>query len=231
VQFVYIIAASILIGALLIAVTTLGLDTKRMLKLRGMRKELTRLQQALQEAQALHEAKVQEEQEIVTQVEEESSEVPVSGLASPEEISKSFEDTIEKDDFLEASKKRREEQEEEKDLVREGTDIRERVTGASDAKPSEQEVEAENEPKAGTEEGSFVNAEVEQEGELVEEAPGESEAEEVSVEAESKEIPAQAEPEDAPLETEPEETPVEAEIVEREIEEEEQEQRSDKRNV
>lgn len=206
VQFVYIIAASVLIGALLIAITTLGLDTKRMLKLRGMRKELKRLQQALQEAQSLHEVKIQEEQELVSQVEEESSELHVSPPASPEEISKSFEDTIEKDDFLETSKKRREEEESEKELHSEETDIRERVTGASDAEPTEQKVEVKVEP---------TEQEVEAEEESETEAEGESLGD------------AGSEQERSFLE----EAPVEAEIVEEKKEEEEQVQQSDKRNV
>jgi len=207
VQFMYIIAISALLGAALIAFTTLVLDTKRVLKVRSMSKELKRLQQALQEAQSLHEATVQEEQEIIAPVEEPSAEENAPTLASPEEINKSFEDAIEKDDFLDAAKKRREEEGMKDEPDDNPTDIRERVTGVSQVQTPE--------PSAD------VDADV-----PTEEEPA-PEREEETAEEELLEDAAPVEEKDTS-----EEPVVEAELVEEEkTEEDEQEQQPDERNV
>lgn len=164
VKFVYIIIGNFLLGlsvALIISFISLLLDTKRALKQKNMKKELKRLQQALQEAQALHKAAAKEEPETVSQIEEESPEMAVAPPASPEEISKSFDDTIEKGDFLDTSKKRRED-ESGKGFDSEETDIRERVTGTGDVGPvAEQEAEAEEE--AESEAGAEPETETEEE--------------------------------------------------------------------
>ena len=52
VEFMYIIAGSVLLGALVIALSTWVLDTKRKLKLRSVRKELKRLQEDLKETKS-----------------------------------------------------------------------------------------------------------------------------------------------------------------------------------
>ena len=74
VQFMYIIAGSILLGALVIAISTLILDTKRTLKVRSLRKELKRLQEALQHAPQYVVEKPDEEEQL-PDVEEEPVEV------------------------------------------------------------------------------------------------------------------------------------------------------------
>ncbi len=116
IQFIYIIAGSLLLGALIIAITTLGLDTKRALKIRSMRKELKQLQEALQTAQASlgTQQPIRAEQSPV--VEEEPVEIVDSSSATPEEITKSFEDTIQKSDFLDRTKQRYEEGQSEQDV-------------------------------------------------------------------------------------------------------------------
>ena len=103
VEFMYIIAGSVLIGALVIALSTWVLDTKRKLKLRNMRKELKRLEQALQEAKAS--LPQEEPAEDGSGEEEELSEFPDSTSASPEEITKSFEDAVQGKDFFQKSRK------------------------------------------------------------------------------------------------------------------------------
>ncbi|GAK61194.1 ABC-type Fe3+ transport system [Candidatus Vecturithrix granuli] len=103
VEFMYIIAGSILIGALVIAISTWVLDTRRKLKLRNMRKELKRLEQALQEAKA---SLPQEDvtQDISTSGEEPSDFVTPTS-PSPEEITRSFEDAVQEKDFFQKSRK------------------------------------------------------------------------------------------------------------------------------
>jgi hypothetical protein len=135
VQFMYIIAGSLLLGALIIAITTLGLDTKRVLKLRSMRKELKRLQEALQKAQTLPEIQKQEEEEQIPEVREEPLEFTESLSATPEDITKSFEDTIQKEEFLGRSKKRSEEEQTDRSIAESDGrskgdgEIRDRETG------------------------------------------------------------------------------------------------------
>ena len=103
VEFMYIIAGSILIGALVIAGSTWVLDTRRKLKLRNMRKELKRLEQALQEAKA---SLPQEDTvEDVSTTGEEPSEFAVPTSPSPEEITRSFEDAVQGKDFFQKSRK------------------------------------------------------------------------------------------------------------------------------
>lgn len=97
VQFMYIIAASILIGALVIAITTLGLDTQRTLKLRSMRKELKRLQSALQEAQTtLQSVSPPIEEQVRPEIVSEPVERPEMTSPTPEMVVKSFEDAVQK---------------------------------------------------------------------------------------------------------------------------------------
>lgn len=119
VKFVYIIIGSFLLGlsvAVILTVTSLILDTKRALKLKSMRKELGRLQEALQEAQTEREVQEQEKEEQLPEIEEEPVEFTESSPATPEEIAKSFEDTVENSDFLENVKKRREEEQTDQDI-------------------------------------------------------------------------------------------------------------------
>ena len=104
VQFMSIITGSILLGALIVAVTTLGLDTRRTLKLRGMRKEIKRLQAALEKAEALQAAPEPPEKEPIPAVEETAA-FADSATVTPEDITKSFEDTIQKGAFLTEAEK------------------------------------------------------------------------------------------------------------------------------
>jgi len=106
VQFMYILTGSMLLGALIIVITTLGLDTKRTLKLRSVRKELNQLQEALQKAQSLQETPLSDEKkEQVLGGAEESGALSASPSITPADITRSFEDTIQKGDFLGESKK------------------------------------------------------------------------------------------------------------------------------
>jgi hypothetical protein len=116
IQFISIIAGSLLLGALIIVMTTLGLDTKRALKIRSMRKELKQLQEALQKAQASLGTQKPIRAEQPPEVEEEPVEIVDSSSATPEEITKSFEDTIQKSDFLDRTKQRHEEGQSDKDV-------------------------------------------------------------------------------------------------------------------
>ncbi len=103
VEFMYIIAGSILVGALVIAGSTWVLDTKRKLKLRNMRKELNRLEQALQEAKTSFPQERADEG--VTTPDEEVAELTSPPSPSPEEITRSFEDTVQGKDFFQKSRK------------------------------------------------------------------------------------------------------------------------------
>ncbi|PIE34500.1 hypothetical protein CSA56_07585 [candidate division KSB3 bacterium] len=97
VLFMYIIAGSVLLGALVIVLSIWAFDTRRKLKIRGQRKELKRLKQELQEAKA---ALPQEEPTTESNgVADESEESPTS--ATPEQVSKSFENVVEGGDVLE----------------------------------------------------------------------------------------------------------------------------------
>lgn len=104
VEFMYIIAGSILIGALVIAISTWVLDTRRKLKLRNMRKELKRLEQALQEAKAASFPEEDIAQDVTTSGEEPSDFVAQTP-PSPEEITRSFEDAVQEKDFFQKSRK------------------------------------------------------------------------------------------------------------------------------
>ena len=94
VPFMYIIAGSVLLGALVIVLSTWVLDTRRKLKIRSQRKELKHLQSELQEAKAVlpHEE---------TATKDETPEEQEEPSVTPEQISKSFEDAVEGGDFLE----------------------------------------------------------------------------------------------------------------------------------
>ncbi len=112
VEFVYIVGGSVLLGALVIALGTWVLDAKRNLKLRGQRKELKRLQQAVQEAKSSLPPEAQPPTGDETVAESESSESP-----TPEEITKSFEDTVQQKGFLEETEGLSEKPEDEPETV------------------------------------------------------------------------------------------------------------------
>lgn len=185
VQFMYILAGSFLLGAVVIAVITLGLDTKRTLKLRSIRKELKHLQEALQNAQqSLQEKETQAEKEQPPIVEEELDEEPVEMSASasitPEEITKSFEDTVQKSDFLEKPKKRREEGQGDEDENEKESG----VWGTEDAVTEKEEIEPE------PSEEKIEDSTPDRDKELLEETPVEAEVvehEELAEEQESGE--------------------------------------------
>ena len=104
VEFMYIIAGSILLGALVIAISTWVLDTRRKLKLRSLRKELKRLQAELEKTKA----ELPKEEKTTEEVSEDGNESPEftdSSSPSPEEITKSFEDAVQGKDFLQKSQK------------------------------------------------------------------------------------------------------------------------------
>jgi hypothetical protein len=102
VGFIYIIAGSFFLGALVIAVSTWVFDARRKLKVRSLRKELKNLQKAVEETKA---SLPQQEEKSAdgapdTAGAEEQIEAPEASLG-PEEITKSFEDAVEGGDFLE----------------------------------------------------------------------------------------------------------------------------------
>ena len=100
VDFMYILAGSVLLGALAVALSTWVFDTRRKLKLRGMRKELKRLQKSLEEVKT---SLPQEEKNEGMGGDAETPEVSGSSSVTPEEITKSFEDTVESGDFFQES--------------------------------------------------------------------------------------------------------------------------------
>lgn len=101
VNFMYIIAASILLGALIIGLSTWVLDAKRKLKLRNMRKELNRLEKALQEAKvSLPHENASELDDFTEEGNINSSE---SASPTPDQIAKSFEDAVHSEDYVEQS--------------------------------------------------------------------------------------------------------------------------------
>ncbi len=102
IEFVYIVGGSVLLGALVIALGTWVLDAKRKLKLRSVRKELKHLQQAIEEARSSL-----PQEEAVTSTDEETVPSP-----TPEEITKSFEDSVQQRGFLEDTEEHPEESEE-----------------------------------------------------------------------------------------------------------------------
>lgn len=152
VQFMYILSTSVLLGAVIVALTTLIFDTKRALKVRSMRKELARLQKALQEAQALLPEHPENEEKVGVPPEDASEEEtppaviePVENEKSvtPEEITHSFEDAVEQGDFLKVAQKRVEDELERHDGLRPEGNIRARVTGA-DVEPAGEQPQAED---------------------------------------------------------------------------------------
>lgn len=139
VQFMYILTISVLLGAGLVAFTTLIFDTKRALKVRSMRKELVRLQKALEEAQAkLPPPTVSEEESMVpdaegqeslpSEIEKSSNGEPVT----PQDIAHSFEDVVEEGDFLKVAQQRVDDELERHGGQRPEGDIRAIVTGSSE---------------------------------------------------------------------------------------------------
>jgi gas vesicle protein len=143
IQFMYILSTSILLGAAIVALTTLIFDTKRALKVRSMRKELARLQKALQEAQAsMPEQSEREERADVPakdiSEEETSAAVENEEPVTAEEISHSFEDAVEQGDFLKVAQKRVEDELERHDGLRPEGNIRARVTGTDVESAAEQ---------------------------------------------------------------------------------------------
>jgi hypothetical protein len=102
VEFVYIIGGSVLLGALVIFIGTWVLDTKRKIKLIRLQKELKRLEQAVLEAQSSLPPEQENAEESNSIADEVSSELPDSSV-TPEEIARSFEDTVKKESLLEDS--------------------------------------------------------------------------------------------------------------------------------
>jgi hypothetical protein len=102
VGFIYIIAGSLLLGALVIAVSTWVLDAKRKFKVRSLRNELKKLKKAVEEAKAsLPQQEEKEADEVFENADTEELTEPSETSLSPEEITKSFEDAVEGGDFLE----------------------------------------------------------------------------------------------------------------------------------
>jgi hypothetical protein len=102
VEFIYIIAGSLLLGALVIAVSTWVLDAKRKLKVRSLRKELKSLQKAVEDAKTSlpQQEEKNTDKSADTAGTEDQAEPPEASLG-PEEITKSFEDAVAGGDFLE----------------------------------------------------------------------------------------------------------------------------------
>ena len=101
VGFIYIITGSLLLGALIIAISTWVLDAKRKLKVRSLRKELKNLQKAVEEAKASLPQQEEKDADEPTDTDgtEDLTESPEASLG-PEEITKSFENAVEGGDFL-----------------------------------------------------------------------------------------------------------------------------------
>jgi hypothetical protein len=116
-----------------------------------MRKELKRLQQALEEAQAALPKSAPESQESLDKAIGETEESMAAdtvdaSLASPADISQTFDDTVQEEDFLEVAQKRRE-----KELQTHGghnpeVDIRARVTGGHASATEEVEIPEDERP-------------------------------------------------------------------------------------
>lgn len=135
VQFMYILTISVLLGAGIVALTTLIFDTKRTLKVRKMRKELVRLQKSLEEAQAKlpplsveKEPAAAESEPVAVAVEPSTHNEPVT----PDDITHSFEDVVEHGDFLKVAQKRIDDELAEHHGRRPEGDIRAIVTGSSE---------------------------------------------------------------------------------------------------
>ncbi|MBD3309402.1 hypothetical protein GF339_23595 [candidate division KSB3 bacterium] len=106
VQFMYIIAGSVLVGALVIAVSTWVFDAKRKMKVKHLRKEQKRLQEAVNTLNAsLPPEDTAEENEEATSgympntpAEEPPPDVPDASSATPEDIRRSFEHTLSREE-------------------------------------------------------------------------------------------------------------------------------------
>ncbi len=94
IPFLYFVGGSFLLGALIVGISVLILDTKRQLNIRALRKELKQLQKAVQEAKA-----ALPKEEVVSPQRDEISASEASANATPEEVTKSFEDTVESGNF------------------------------------------------------------------------------------------------------------------------------------
>lgn len=94
IPFLYFVGGSFLLGALIVGISVLILDTKRQLNIRALRKELKQLQKAVQEANA-----ALPKEEVASPQRDEISASEASANATPEEVTKSFEDAVESGDF------------------------------------------------------------------------------------------------------------------------------------
>lgn len=175
VEFIYLIAGSLLLGALIIAVSTLVLDAKRKLKVRSLRKELKNLQKAVEEAHASLPQKEEEKDDestdgADTEEQTESSEASLS----PEEITKSFEDAVEGGDFLEKPPEEEPAEEEEVDAQpaeeeEDAQPVEEEEIGVQFAEEVEEDAQPAGEEEIGVQPVKVVDAqpaeEVENSGE------------------------------------------------------------------
>jgi hypothetical protein len=106
VPFIHIMAGSVLLGALIVAIITLGFDAKRTLKINSMKKQLKQLQEDLRKAQAQKEAQEFEAKrpDLETQIAQNATKFSPESAdvapITPEDITKSFEDAVDKKDFL-----------------------------------------------------------------------------------------------------------------------------------
>jgi len=167
VQFMYILTVSILLGAGIVALVTLIFDTKRALKVRRMRKKLTRLQKALEDAQAkLPEPPAPESAEVEkgdAAPEESMGDEPSPSetessddetVVTPEDITHSFENVVEQGDFLKAAQKRVEDEMERHAGHRPAGDIRTIVTGEERVESSD------NDPDSGEEDAEMPSEDI-----------------------------------------------------------------------
>lgn len=104
IKFIYIVGGSVLLGALVIVIGTWVLDTKRKITFLRMKKELKRLQQAIKEAKSSLPPETQSSEGTSSAAEGEPSEFIDSSTVTPEEITKSFEDTVQQSDVLDETK-------------------------------------------------------------------------------------------------------------------------------
>lgn len=139
VPFMYILTVSVLLGAGIVAVTTLVFDAKRALKVRRMRKELARLQKALEETrsklppppdQAERTESAVAEPEAANGQESPVTEEPVTPI-TPEDVTHSFEDIVEQGDFVKVAQKQVDEELERHHGKRPEGDIRASVTNSA----------------------------------------------------------------------------------------------------
>lgn len=106
IQFIYIIGGCLLLGVIVTGISTWVLDAKRRLKVRSLKKELKRLQYAVEEAKASLPVVPAASEDVETvipvppMVTPVSSDVEDSAAATPEDITKSFEHVVQEGDFL-----------------------------------------------------------------------------------------------------------------------------------